>query len=434
MVHLKLNSFGSRLLVALGGLAVFLYLTVWVVRVCVADQIEDPPTFQNLERAVRVDPGNSEYHLRLARMAQYSVEDMNPELAMAQLIEAARLSPRDPQPWLELSAAQGFQSDMAGSEASLRRADSLAPNLPSVQWVIGNFFLLRGDIDEAFRHFKIVLSGSPKYNAILFSTAWKATDDGEKILRELIPEKVGTEIDYLYYLVSQEQYSEALAVWKRIAAGSEIFPAMSAAGLFNRLIAAHMADEAAQVWNDLLSKGVIKPTYQPTGDNLLVNGNFEEDLLKMGFDWHIVPREGNYVGLDGSTFHSPSHAFLITFSGKENVNYRHVFQYVRVSPGHSYRLTGFLKTEGITTDSGPRLEVRDAYDRAALEEFSEGLTGTSGGWSQVILDFTTGRKTDLIVVGISRLPSTKLDNLIAGKVWVDDLSLTPLPASAARAR
>ncbi len=434
MFQLKLNSLVSRLAVVLGGLAVFILLSIWIIRACMAFQIANTPLYPNLERAVRLDPGNAEYHLGLARLAQYSVEHMDAELAMAQLKEAARLNPHDPQPWLELSAAQGFQSDMAASEASLRRADALAPHLPSVQWVIGNFFLLHGDLDEAFRHFKIVLAGSRQYSRILFSTAWKASGDGEEILNELIPDQVSTEIDYLYYLLSQKQYPESAAVWKRIAASSETFPPEVASGYFDRLINAQMPDEAALVWNDLQSKGLIKPTYQPRDDNLLVNGDFEEDLLKMGFGWRTPKHEGIYVGLDGTAFHSPSRSLLITFSGKENVGFQPVYEFVRVSPGRSYRLSGFLKTDGITTDSGPRLQVRDAYDPSALREVSEGLTGTTGGWSQLILDFSTSPKTQLIVVGIARLPSKKLDNLIAGKVWVDDLSLTPLPTSAARAR
>jgi tetratricopeptide (TPR) repeat protein len=432
MVHLTLNSILSRRILALVGVAAFLYLAIWVARVCIADQVAGKPTVKNLNLAIRLDPGNSQYHLRLARMAQYSLENMNPELAMAQLTAAARLNPRDPQPWLELSAAQGFQGNAAAAESSLRRADLLAPNLPSVQWVIGNFFLLHGDVDEAFRHFKTVLDGSAQYNQILFSTAWKATGDGAKILSELIPEKVATEIDYLNYLLSQKQYPEAQAVWKRVAASPETFPPERAAAYIDSLIGARLVGEAAQVWSDLQSKGLIRPTYQARGSNLLVNGDFEEDLLNMGFDWRLRPREGIYVGLDGSNFHSPSRALLITFSGKENVDFRDAFQFVRVSPGRSYRLTGFLKTEGITTDSGPRLEVRDAYDSSALQKFSEGLTGSSGGWSQAILDFSTGAKTELIVVGVARLPSAKLDNLIAGKVWVDDLSLAALPTDAAR--
>jgi hypothetical protein len=86
-----------------------------------------------------------------------------------------------------------------------------------------------------------------------------------------------------------------------------------------------------------------------------------------------------------------------------------------------------MKSENITTDSGPRLGVRDAYYPAALEKFSEDLRGTTQGWTSLLLDFTTGPKTELIVVGLARLPSRKLDNLVAGRVWLDDVRLTPLP-------
>jgi hypothetical protein len=115
---------------------------------------------------------------------------------------------------------------------------------------------------------------------------------------------------------------------------------------------------------------------------------------------------------------------LIQFSGKQNVFYQNFYQLVKVSPGHSYHLRAFLKTEGITTDSGPRLEVYDAYNTAVLDELSDNLTGSTDGWTPVLMDFVTGPKTELIVVRLVRFPSKKLDNLIAGKVWLDDVQLT----------
>jgi hypothetical protein len=85
-----------------------------------------------------------------------------------------------------------------------------------------------------------------------------------------------------------------------------------------------------------------------------------------------------------------------------------------------------MKTEGLTTDSGPRLEVVDPYDLKALDKITDDLTGTTDGWTPILLDFSTGPKTGLIVVRLLRLPSHKFDNLIAGKVWLDDVQLTPV--------
>ncbi|MFB3923234.1 MAG: hypothetical protein ACE145_16050 [Terriglobia bacterium] len=427
-MELILKNRFSRRLVKVLEVAVVFGLIVWVAKTYVATLISHRLTLKDLQTAAWLDPGNSEYSLRIGRMAQYNLPDINPVLAMDSLRQAAALNPRDPQPWLELAAAFGFQGKEAEAEACLRRADFLAPNIPSIQWVIGNFFLLRGDSNEAFRHFRFVLAGTRQYNQILFKTAWKATDNGQEILERLIPDRVTTEIDYLYFLLTEKRYAEAGGVWKRIAASRENFPASIAAAYMDELIGARLPAEAHHVWEDLRDKGLIKPNYQPTPQNLLVNGDFEEEVLNLGFDWRIVPVKGVYAGLDGSTYHSPSHSLLIRFSGNENVSYNHVLQYVSVEPGRSYRLTGFLKCEGITTDSGPRLQVRDAYDITLLNKLSEAVTGTSGGWTPVVLEFTTGPKTDLIIVNTARAPSTKLDNLIAGKVWLDDISLTPLPA------
>ena len=433
-MELTLKSSLMRRLLAFLEVVIVAGLVVWISKTYFASRSGRRLNARDLQTAARLDPTNSDYRLMLGRLAQYNVTDMNPDLAMESLHRAAELNPRDPQPWLELAAAFGFQGKNDEAEACLRRADFLAPNLPSVQWVIGNFFLLRGDNDEAFRHFRVVLSGSSQYNQILFKIAWKATDDGQKILEELIPDRVATEIEYLYFLLSQKRFAEARSVWKRVVAHGEGLAAGQVAGYMDQLIAAHLPAEAHEVWDDLKSRGQIKPNYGPTARNLIVNGDFEEDLLNLGFDWRIVPVEGLFAGLDGSNFHSPSRAVHIRFSGKENVNYYHVYQYVSVEPGHAYRLTGFLKTEGITTDSGPRLAVRDAYDPSALQRFSESITGSTVGWTQVILDFTAGPNTTLLVVTVARPPSTKIDSRIGGKVWVDDLALVAIPKEEARPR
>jgi pentatricopeptide repeat protein len=319
-----------------------------------------------------------------------------------------------------------FQGNIPKVEEYLRNADALAPNLPDYQWPIANFYLPQGNTDEAFRHFRAVLAGTSAYDQIVFRTAWRANDDGHKILDQLIPQKVSTEFSYLYYLLSQQLFTEALPVWKRILTGAESFTPEQAAGYIDVLIQAGRPDEAYAVWTDLQRRGLVWHAETGGSGNLLNNGDFEDELLNMGFGWRIATVEGVYAGLDQMTYHSPGHSLLVQFSGKQNLEYRNVYQYVKVEPNRAYRLETFMKTEGITTDSGPRLEVRDAYDRAALEKSTGDLTDTSHGWTDLTFDFTTGPKTSLLVVALERIPSQKLDNLIAGKVWIDDVRLTPV--------
>jgi tetratricopeptide (TPR) repeat protein len=411
----------AALLLVMAGVAL---LTFWTVKTCLAEHAGQKPALSSLERAARLDPNNSDYQLRLGRSYEYDPTSMDPAQALKHLERALELNPYDPETWLELGAAHEFEGQTAEAEACLGRADFLAPNLPPIQWSIGNFFLLHGNVDQAFRHFKVVLDGSTRYNQILFDTAWKASGDGPKILRELIPQRSGAEFDYLAYLLSRHNFEDAQALWKRVVGSSESFRAAQAAPYVDALMAAHRPAEAEQVWDDLRSRRLIAPTYAPTSKNLALNGDFEEAPLNFGFDWRLAPTAGAYATLDSTTFHSPGHSLLIQFAGNANVFYRNLFQYVRVAPRHTYRLQGFMKTEGITTDSGPRLEVRDAYDPGALDRVSDDLKGDTP-WTLVTLDFTTGQKTEMVAVSVTRLPSRKFDNLIAGKVWVDDVTLAP---------
>ena len=410
-------------------------LTVYISRAYLAELVSRRGSMQGYRLALRLDPKNSGYRRSLGRLYQYSLESIDPDGALQQLNAAARLNPYDPEVWLDLGMALELQAKIGEAEACLRRADFLAPNLPGSQWAIANFFLLHGNVDEAFRHFKVVLSGTETYTQTIFNMAWRASNDPRQILDEVIPNQAGPEFGYLYFLLGRRRWAEAEDVWARIAASSEKFSAQSARPYIDTLIFnLRRPDQAYEVWSDLLKKGLIQPTEDQVAQTLIFNGHFEQEPANLGFDWRIFPMEGVYAGLDETAYRSAGHSILIQFSGKQNVDYHNVYQVVRVRANHPYRLTWWMKTEEITTDSGLCIEVRDLYDPRALDQFSESLTGTTEGWSTSTMDFKTGPKTELIQVIITRLPSRKLDNQIAGKGWVDDVSLVSTKEEVAPAR
>jgi hypothetical protein len=82
-----------------------------------------------------------------------------------------------------------------------------------------------------------------------------------------------------------------------------------------------------------------------------------------------------------------------------------------------------MRVEGITTDSGPRFQIYDAEAPTRLFLSTENLTGNSS-WSPERLEFTTGPETRLLVLRVTRPFSRKLDNLIAGTVWIDQINLS----------
>ncbi len=404
----------------------FLAIAAWVVRNYWAGVIAQRTDAASLRAAARLAPGDYRYRLDLGRLYQYNVEDVDPARASRELAMATQMNPYDPQAWLDLSNALVLQGDTARAEMCLRRADFLAPAIPSYQWAIGNYYLLHGQVDEAFHHFRRVLEATGNYTGTIYQTAWKASGDATEILNQLIPADPGQEFNYLDYLLGNKQLPEARQVWSKIESQSSAFDPAAAGPLMDALIGAHKPDAALEVWSTLRNKQLIKPTYLPTAQTLVENGDFEEPPMNFGFDWRMAGMPGGFVGLDDSAYHSAGHSLLIRFPGAGNLDFHSAWQFVPVKPSTSYQLTAFIKAAGITTDSGPRLEVRDAYDPAQLERATDSITGSTTSWTRVTLDFKNGPKTDLITAGIRRFPSEKLDNQIAGQLWVDDVTLKPV--------
>ena len=431
-MRFTLSTRPARLAAATIEILVFVALAVWVGKTYTADLVARRLTVPELELATRLDPGDSDYHLKLGRSLQYEPENINPDAALAELRRAVELNPNDAEAWVSLAGALQLQGASDQAAAALSRTDFLAPTQPGFQWAIGNFLLLHGQTDDSFRHFKAVLAGTRDYDAPIFTIAWKASGDPGAILGQLIPPEFAAENCYLGYLVGAKKYPEAQKVWERIATEKQSFDPRALAGYMDQLVATKQPDEAYRVWSYCVERGLLGPTEAESPENLIVNGDFENGLLNMGFDWRIFGVAGVDVSLDRTTFHSGSHSLLLRFAGTQNLNYGSTFQMVKVQPDRAYHLRAFMKTDGITTDSGPRLEVRDYYDPRAVDRFSEPLPSTTPGWTQIDMDLKTGPQTELLGVSISRLPSQRIDSLIAGKVWLDDVRLTAASGPVSR--
>ncbi len=417
-----------QIAVLIAGFLILAAVTYRAVKANLAKKIIYAPSTKDFEKATSLEPGNAKFHDELGRLYEYSPLDMNRHLAVSELRTAIALAPTNPQSWLDLGAALEFGGKKAGAAECLLRADQLAPNIPRIQWAIGNLFLLHGNVTEAFHHLKVVLNGNAAYDQIVFPLAWKASSDGAEILRDLIPANVETQISYLNFLAARKEYSEAARVWKVIRDNPQKFPLPDAEYYLNTLLyTAKDPAEAYSVWKDLSERGLIASAMRSHPSNLMLNGDFEDPLINMGFDWIIHQVPGASISLDTTNFVSPGHSLSVLFDGTANVDLSNaIFEWVKVKPGNSYELTGDMMAKGITGVSGARLEVRDAMDPAALDKFSQGVLGDTEGWSRQVIDFTTGPKTDFILVNITRPPSPIPDSRTRGEFWVDNVALRDL--------
>src|SRR5579863_8037760 len=284
-VRITLSSQPARYVALALEVAAFLALAIWVGKAYAADLVARRLTVPELQLATRLDPGDSDYHLKLGRSLQYEPENINPDVALAELRRAVELNPDDAQAWVSLAGALQLQgaSDQAG--AALSRTDFLAPSQPGFQWAVGNFLLLHGQTDDSFRHFKAVLAGTRDYDGPIFNIAWKASGDAGVILSQLIPARFPAENSYLNYLVGSKKYPEAKQLWDRIVAEHEAFDPRALSGYLDALVSIKQPAEAYNVWSYLVKRGLLNPTESQTPQNLVINGDFEDGLLNMGFDW-----------------------------------------------------------------------------------------------------------------------------------------------------
>jgi hypothetical protein len=188
------------------------------------------------------------------------------------------------------------------------------------------------------------------------------------------------------------------------------------------LIRHHEIGALMESWSALAKRfpEQIHP-HVPTG-NLVTNGSFEFEILDGGLDWRAAPVEGAVVSVDSLEAYDGVRSLRIDFDGTQNLDYWHVYQYVPVEPDTEYQFSGYMRVKGITTDSGPRFQIYDAYDMGKLFLSAENLVGTTN-WSAQHLAFKTGHDTHLLVIRVARPASHKFDNRIGGAVWIDHVSL-----------
>lgn len=141
------------------------------------------------------------------------------------------------------------------------------------------------------------------------------------------------------------------------------------------------------------------------------SGPVGEPIIPDG-QWVIHPAEGLSQRLEGRTL-------VVEFHGGQDINYYHARLVVPAKPNTLYRLSGWIRTEGLTSTRGACFQVGDA--RGWLETRSAAITpevtGTSG-WTRVEVEYRTLPDTQQLEILARRLEG---GGAIRGKAWYRDV-------------
>jgi len=416
----------------------------------VADRYSRQQTPEGFRKAIRWEPWNPDHYAGLARALERPLKEGDLREVVRLYEKAVQLTPHNANYWARLGQAYEWAGRLEDAQNAHEQAMFLSPSSPTVNWTIGNFYLREGKTKLALHAFQRTVLGDPEMGGPAFDLAWRATGDGELIAREMIPADADIYFEYLNYLVGTERQDEAEKVWDRVVELGLHFEPMQAFPYLDALIQHRRIDQLTAAWSALgkknpsISGGLHAPlggfstAVEPAPEkqegaldaNLVTNGDFESEILNGGLDWRINPAPGVIIGMDKSIFRDGSHSLRIRFEGTRNLSDALVFQYVPVRPNTSYRFAAFMRAQGITTDSGPRFQIRDADDPAKLFLQSGDVVGDST-WVRRQLDFISGPSTRLLEIRVVRLASSKFDNRIAGTAWVDQVEMKAIESAAA---
>jgi hypothetical protein len=200
-----------------------------------------------------------------------------------------------------------------------------------------------------------------------------------------------------------------------------------------RLIALGRIEEAVNVWQDLERLGIVKTFEAKEKGNLVFNGDFEQPPLDAGFDWRAGPT--TYLAVDFSApgaYHGAC-CLRVDFLVSRNDEYEPLYQIVPVLPHHAYTLEAFVRSEDITSDTGPCLRVSDTQSGGFPDAISETTVGTTP-WHPVRLSFLTGPQTRAVRLSFWRPRSRVFPTEISGTAWLDAVSLKCLDTEESEAK
>ena len=161
--------------------------------------------------------------------------------------------------------------------------------------------------------------------------------------------------------------------------------------------------------------------------SLAVNGGFEDfgknDLLPTGWNFHSYEAEYNSDPGNASVVceQDPERGAVVHISVQNNDDAA-LFQLVKVEPSTMYRISCFVKTEGVADGAGANVALRD------IIALSDGVYGDTG-WHEIELVGKTGPvQNDMIV-------SCRVGGYGAvshGEAWFDDLKVEKIESSDGR--
>jgi hypothetical protein len=337
------------------------------------------------------------------------VERREMKEAEREQLKLLALDAASPYMWMDTAMVLEAAGDAKQAEQCVRRAEALGPDLAPLQMRVLHFELNEGSPEGVLRVGRTLLGITRGYDDFVF-TYYEQMDCGPgEILGRGMPKVGEAAAGYLNRLIGKgDAAGAAQAVQWMTKNGAMTEKGADAYSAY--LLKTGKAEESKGLWD-----AFHKDAARRKPDDLLYNADFARPFAGGPYDWAI----GECKGVQLSA--GEGGVLRIEFLGESNVAYHHVSQLVLVRGG-TYRFGARVKAEGLSTNEGVAIRLRDREAPARFTFVSDQMHGTTD-WTDWNYTVVIPEATRLLEISIIREPSTKLDNRIRGAALVSGLSL-----------
>ncbi len=413
-VSLRERSRSLPFLIAVG--AVSLLLAAEMSLVGIASSFERPSTGRLI---LALDSSDPQLQHRLGQV----YKETDPAESVRCLRRAADLSRYSRFYWSDLASACQSVGDTQCADEAAEHLLKLCPMVPYYHQLAAESYLRKNRINESVAQFRRLLELDPTYATDAWATLGSVVDP-DFIFQKVLAASVdsGVQVGYVDFLSAEGENDAAYRIWGFVAANPRRFPLSSVQPYLERLISLGRIEEAAHVWQDLQRPTIVKGPDVEEKDNLVFNGDFEQLPLNAGFDWRTGP--ANYLALDFAApgAYQGARCLRVDFRVGRNSEYEPVYQIVPVHSNHTYSLKAYVRSQDITSTSGPCLRVSDTQQQGFADAISETTVGTTK-WHPVSLSFSTGPETQSVRISLWRPRGRIFPMEISGSFWLDAVTL-----------
>jgi len=373
-----------------------------------------------LAGAARYIP-NSRLYMRLAEFEMMQGGEFTAR-AEQHARRAIALSPHNYRPHLLLAAILENKEEFGPAQQSVHAALQLAPGNLQAHWQLGGLLMQSGKLVESLPEYRTVASGDPEYFPLARDIVWEQSQHDAEAVIAITPGNVKARVATAHFLLEKSRPVESAAVFRQ-AAAPELLAERESAGYLSGLIAAGEIDTARELWLWLFERG------GKTAESFrrrIENGGFESDILLdwTQFDWSLNTNKFAQISIDPGIAHGGERSLRLDFLGRETTRLdQEITQLMIVEPRVRYRVTYFVRTDGLRAPQGPRVVISP---RASAEWIaaSEPAPAGTNDWQQQTLEFIAPGPA--VVLAIKQKPGFSYEDPTYGSVWYDDFEVTGL--------